>query len=72
MKPTLGRIVLYRDSLGQWPAIVSKINEDGTIGVHVLTWQGIYAGDASGFVRRDHVFEDPSGVSWLTWSWPPR
>lgn len=72
MKPTLGRIVLYRYSLGQFPAIVSKINEDGTIGVHVFTWQGVYAGDAAGFTRFDWVVEDPTGEAWNSWSWPPR
>ncbi len=63
--PTLGRIVLFTDDIGNTsPAIVNGVNDDGTVSLEVFYRDGV-AG------KREHA-----RVAHLTdgahWHWPPR
>ncbi len=64
-KPSLGRIVQYHSHghpvPAAWPAIIQRVNENGTLKLFVFGERGA--------VHADQVFEG-SGVN--QWAWPER
>lgn len=76
MKPTIGRIVHYTnlgDRDGKYPptvqaAIITGVNEDGTVSLHVFYKTGQF--DLASCQQTEAVAgsEDARG----RWSWPPR
>jgi hypothetical protein len=63
MKPTIGRIVLYRDNGVVVPAIVVRVRDEKYIDIRTL-------GKESEFI--DHVEEGGPDTVPPTWWWPPR
>lgn len=75
IQPTVGRVVIYR-TLGRnypWkpqvvPAIVSRVNADGTVGL-ALQWVD---GEQREPLPEDGVGKVKQGNDPGQWSWPPR
>ena len=72
MIPTIGRIVLYQrhgSPNGQHksepsPAVVTQVNEDGTVSLFVMNPNGVYF--------NHNTKQDEHGAGPGTWRWPPR
>jgi hypothetical protein len=72
-KPTVGRIVHFNDVGGPYAAIVTKINEDGSLELATFGANSMYFQHN---VTEDRPYNDDegsaSGRAPGTWSWPPR
>jgi hypothetical protein len=69
--PTIGRTVLYQrhgSPNGQHkaepsPAVVTQVNDDGTVSLFVMNPNGVYFNHAT-------KYDESAGPG--TWRWPPR
>lgn len=65
--PSIGRIVHFNDEGGPYPALITKVNADGTLELTTFGSNSIYF---------QHCVPAASSVSeppeFRTWSWPPR
>lgn len=76
MKPSIGRIVHYTnlgDRDGKYPvtvqaAIITAVNNDGTVALHVFYRTGQLDLDSCKFTEAQAGTEDARGK----WSWPER
>lgn len=64
MKPTVGRIVHFKEEGGPYPAIVTKVNEDGTVELTTFGPNSVYFQHA--------VLQDERAEIEHTWRWPPK
>ena len=66
-KPSMGRIVIYRDASGNCaPAIVTRVYEDGSLALHA------FRDDAAGGPTFDTLGEVKADSEDAGWFWPPR
>lgn len=66
-KPSIGRIVRYVDDDGEeFPAIILRVANDGTVSLKIMTESGDYA--LSGVPHNESRDESER----QTWHWPPR
>lgn len=74
MKPSLGRIVLFRESINgqgtfEYPAIITKVYPEGTVNLQVFR-------DFDSPVVRIEIAQNedvsPTSISCVAWRWPPR
>lgn len=67
MKPTIGRIVHFHQEGGPYPAIVTAVNESGTVELATFGKNSLYF---------QHDVPEWTGQGPVpangTWSWPPR
>ena len=70
MKPTTGRIVLYTDPFTRvaHAAIVTGVNADGSVSLHVFNRPGQYDLEAVSETMADAGSDAATGM----WCWPPR
>lgn len=76
MTPTIGRVVHYTnlgDRDGKYPptaqaAMVTGLNDDGTVSLHVFYKTGQFDLASCAFTEAASGSEDARGK----WSWPPR
>jgi hypothetical protein len=62
MTPTIGRIVIFHDLRGDYPAIVLR-----TAPPTSFLWLGVFSDLGYGFVK-----DVPEGMEQGEWSWPTR
>lgn len=67
-KPTVGRVVHYREDADAEPlaAVVAAVGEDGTVSLGVFTVNGTVQG------VREVAHEDDAEPGACRWSWPPK
>lgn len=66
-KPSMGRIVLYRDGSGNVaPAIITRVYDDGSLALHA------FRDDAAGGPTFDTHGETKPDATEAGWYWPPR
>ena len=67
-KPTVGRVVHYRENADAEPlaAVVAAVGEDGTVSLGVFTVNGTVQG------VREVAHEDNADGDMARWSWPPK
>ena len=63
--PTAGRIVFVRFGEQPWPAIVAKVNSDGTLNAHIFTDNAVRHSN-----QVKEATSDP--ISGDGWYWPTR
>lgn len=72
MKPSLGRIVLFRslnsNGINEHPAVVTRIWSDTCVNLHVFPDYGDSINKTS--VNQNESLEGPNQE--LAWRWPPR
>ena len=70
MRPTIGRVVIYREHGGpmhiECPAIVTKVHSDTCVNLHVF-----FDGAPAGY-RTSVVQETPGQTFGWSWDWPKR
>jgi len=69
MNPTIGRIVIYREAIGDqsWPAIVTRVHSPTILDLTVFS--GVQGASAAGVYQKRMVGE---GKAVSQWSWPER
>ena len=65
MKPTIGRIVHYRDGGAVFPAIVVTVHSKECLNLHVFRDHG-----KGSCIETSVAYSEVGGVS--CWFWPPR
>lgn len=64
MMPTIGRIVHYQKSGEPLAALITAVNEDGTVNLAVFSsWGSTYP---------EHRISDAAEPTAGHWNWPPR